>query len=140
MNSLRKVMTLIAYAIPSLGTAKHVVKQMSKTSCFRRSFNRQHGKQSQTLLNSERQHLYHNYCSLRKKLSRRTSLLVICKILRLILNTLTADDEYSLLKKGNLTQPTQMQLSKKKDFCQHFFCIFLNLDQILNIFKKIWAS
>lgn len=133
-------MTLIAYAIPSLGTAKHVVKQMSKTSCFRRSFNRQHGKQSQTLLNSERQHLYHNYCSLRKKLSRRTSLLVICKILRLILNTLTADDEYSLCKSENLPPQLKYNFLTNKKLFPNLLFHFWNLHQILKYFLFFVAS
>ena len=38
---------------------------------------------------------------------------VICKILRLFVKTLTADDKYSLPNGDNLTQPIQMQLSKK---------------------------
>ena len=53
-------MILIAYAFPKLRTAKKVVRQMSKKSRFRRPFDK-HGKRSQTLLKSERQHLYHFY-------------------------------------------------------------------------------
>ena len=46
------------------------------------------------------------------------------KILRLFVNTLTADDIYSLLNRGNLTQPIQMHLSQQqKDFYQ-LFCAF----------------
>ena len=37
------------------------------------------------------------------------------------LNTVTADDKYSLLKRDNLTQPIQMQLSKKTFFLK--FCL-----------------
>ena len=42
------------------------------------------------------------------------SLLVTHKSLSLFVNTLTADDKYSLLNKDNLAQPIQMQLSTKK--------------------------
>ena len=35
------------------------------------------------------------------------------KILIPFLSTLTADDKYSLLNRGNLTQPIQMHLSQK---------------------------
>ena len=94
---------------------------MSKKSCFRSPFNRQHGKWSQDPLKSARQHLYHIYWSLWWKLSWRKSLLVICKILGLFLNTLTAVDEYSLLYSNNLTKPIQMELFKKqKTVCQLF--------------------
>ena len=100
---------------------KDVKRHMSKKSCFRSPFNRQHGKWSQDPLKSARQHLYHIYWSLWWKLSWRKSLLVICKILGLFLNTLTAVDEYSLLYSNNLTKPIQMELFKKqKTVCQLF--------------------
>ena len=37
----------------------------------------------------------------------------MCKIFRLFVNTLTADDKYSVLNRGHLTQPIQMNLSPK---------------------------
>ena len=40
-------------------------------------------------------------------------MLVLCKILRLFLNTLTDDDKYSLLYRENLTQQIQTLLSQK---------------------------
>ena len=48
------------------------------------------------------------------KLSWEKSVLVICKILGLFVNTLTTDDKYSLLNRVNLTHPMQMELSKKQ--------------------------
>ena len=46
-------------------------------------------------------------------------MLVLCKILRLLVNTLTDDDRYSLLHRVNLTQPIQILLSqKRKTFSQ----------------------
>ena len=54
----------------------------------------------------------------------KKSLLVICKILGLFVNTLTADDKDSFLNRDNLTQPIQMQLSQKqKNFSQFFFAV-----------------
>ena len=50
------------------------------------------------------------------------SLLVIWKILRLVVNTFTADEEYSVLNKNNSRQPIHMQLSqKRKTFSWIFF-------------------
>ena len=44
---------------------------------------------------------------------------MICKILRLLVNTLTADDKYSLLNRGNLTEPIHILLfEKQKTFPQ----------------------
>ena len=48
------------------------------------------------------------------------SLLVLCKILRLFVNTLTADDKYSLLNRDNLTQPIQILVSQKQKFSSEF--------------------
>ena len=46
-------------------------------------------------------------------------MLVICKILGLFVNTLTVDENYSLLYRDNLTQPIQILLSQKpKTFSQ----------------------
>ena len=41
-------------------------------------------------------------------------MLVLSKILRLLVNTLTDDDKYSLLHRDNLTQPSQILLSQKE--------------------------
>ena len=52
------------------------------------------------------------------KFSWKKSLVVISKILGLFLNTLSANDKYSLLKRENSMQPIQTQLSdKQKVFC-----------------------
>ena len=41
-------------------------------------------------------------------------MLVLCKILRLFVNTVNDDDKYSLAYRDNLTQPIQIQLSQKQ--------------------------
>ena len=48
-------------------------------------------------------------------------MLVLCKILRVFVNTLTDDDKYSLLYRDNLMQPIQMLLSQKKETFSGFF-------------------
>ena len=52
-------------------------------------------------------------------------MLVLCKILRLFLNTLTDDDKYSLLYRDNLMQPIQILLSQKQKTLSQFFSAFL---------------
>ena len=55
----------------------------------------------------------------------RKSPLVICKILGLFVNTLTANDKYSLLNRHKLFQHLPMELSQKqKNIFQIIFCIF----------------
>ena len=48
-----------------------------------------------------------------------------CKISRLFPNALSAADKYSLLNRDNLTEPSQMQLSRKQKTFSEFFCAFL---------------
>ena len=53
------------------------------------------------------------------------SMLALCKILRLFVNTLTDDDKYSLLYRDNLKQPIQILLSQKQQTFSPFFSAFL---------------
>ena len=87
---------------------------MSKKSPLRSPFYKQHGICSQTLLPSAWQQLCHIYWSLWRKFSWKKTLLVICKILGLFVNTLILDDKCSFLNMENLIQSIQMQLSKKQ--------------------------
>ena len=52
-------------------------------------------------------------------------MLVLRKILRLLFNTLTDDDKYSLLYRDNLTQPIQILLSQKQKNFSELFSAFL---------------
>ena len=71
------------------------------------------------------QHLYHIYWSLWRLFIWKKSLLVIWKFLGRFLNTLDANDKYSVLIRHNLSQHLQMQLSQKeKAFSVLFFFFF----------------
>ena len=64
-------------------------------------------------------------------------MLVLCKILKVFVNTLTDDDKYSLLDRDNLTQPIQILLSqKKKTFSQFFSACFKSTLNFEDFFKK----
>ena len=52
-------------------------------------------------------------------------MLVLCKSLRLFVNTLTDDGKYSLLYRDNLMQPIQILLSQKQNAFSQFFSSFL---------------
>ena len=52
-------------------------------------------------------------------------MLVLCKILRLFVNTLSDKDKYCLLYKDNLTQPIQILLSQKQKTYSQLFSEFL---------------
>ena len=68
------------------------------------------------------------------QLSLKKSILLTCKILGLLLNTLVADEKYPVLNRENLTILIQMQLSKEqKTFSEFFFFFFFALlKSILN--------
>ena len=51
---------------------------------------------------------------------------MIHKILRPFVNTLTIDDKHYLLNRDNLTEPIQMQLSKKQKTFSKISFVFLN--------------
>ena len=125
MNILKKKMTLIAKVFPKLRSPENKVTSISISSRFKGSFRKQHRKRAKTLLKFAWQNLYHVYWLLRRQLTCKKSLLVICKISRLIPNTLSADGKYSLFNRDTLTQPIQMEVSRKEktfsEFCPHFW-------------------
>ena len=50
---------------------------------------------------------------------------MVCKVLKLFVNALTARDKYSLRNRDNLTQPIQRELSQKQESFSGFFFAFL---------------
>ena len=63
-------------------------------------------------------------------------MLVLCKILRLFVNTLTADDKYFLVNRGNLTPPIKILLSQKEKNLSPFFSSFLKSTLNFKRFQK----
>ena len=64
------------------------------------------------------------------------SALVLSEILRLFVNTLTADDKYSSKNIQNLPQQFQTQLSQKQNTFSWFFLGFLKCAWTLEHFQK----
>ena len=62
-------------------------------------------------------------------------MLVLCKMLRLLVNRSIPDDKCSLLNRDNLTQPIQIVLSQKQKTVSQFFFAFsksaLNFEHFL---------
>ena len=69
-----------------------------------------------------------------KVIPLKKSLLLIHKILRLFLNTLTVDENYYLLIRDNIAETLQIELSEKQKTFFEFFLAFLK--SILN-FKHL---
>ena len=61
---------------------------------------------------------------------------MICKISTLFPNTLCADGKYSVLNRDNLTQPIQMQVSRKQKTFSAFFSTFLESSLNFEHFEK----
>ena len=70
------------------------------------------------------------------KWSWKKPLLLICKILGLFANTLTAEDKYSFFNKDSLTQPIQMQLSKNQKTFFELLSEFLKSRSNVEHFEK----
>ena len=125
----------MAEVFPKLRSPQNKVRSMSIKSRVKGSFKKQHGKCAQTLFQFAWQNIYHIYWSLWRQLTFKKFLLVLSKISRLFSNKLSADAKYSLLNRDNLTQPSHMQLSKKKTFSE-FFSAFLKSSLIFEHFEK----
>ena len=85
-------------------------------------------KRAKTLFKSDRELLCQIPQFLGTQFSWKSSLLVICKILELFLNTLTAGDKYSLQNRANLLQHFQMQLSQKRKNFSNFLILNLEIE------------
>ena len=97
-------------------------------------------------------HFYHIYWSLWRQLSLKKSILVVCKILRLFVNTSTAYDKSSVLNREYFMQLINMQLSQKQITFSELFSAFLksilNFEHIqtkmmaimANVFQKLRTS
>ena len=109
---------------------------MSTKSFFRGRFAKQHGKRAQALLKFVSEQLYHIHRSLLKKFTSKKSLLLTCKILGLLVNTLAADEKYLVLHRDNLTIPIQMQLSQKQKTFSQLFAAFLKFKLNFKYFEK----
>ena len=59
-----------------------------------------------------------------KVIELQKSLLERWKFFRPFLNTLTADDKYSLISRDNLMETIQMHLSQIQKICSQFFSAF----------------
>ena len=115
------------FCISEFTDSENVVRETSKKSSFRGPFDKQYGKRAKTLSKSVTQHLYHIHWSLPSQVSWKKSLLLKCKILVLLVNTLAPDEKYSVLNRDILTIPIQMELSQKQKSFSQFFNAFLKI-------------
>ena len=113
MAIFRKKMTPTACLFLRLRAAKIVVRYVCKESRFRLPFQKEQCWRVLTRFKFERQHLYHIYWSTGRPFSCKKSLLVLCKSLRLFVNTMRAVYKCSLPHRDNLMEPIHKELSEK---------------------------
>ena len=63
-------------------------------------------------------------------------MLVLCKLLRSFVKTLTDDEKYGLLYRDNFTQPIQILLSQKQKTFSDLFTSFLKYTLNFTHFRK----
>ena len=83
--------------------------------------------ESQKLLQSAQKYFYVTFSSFWAKLCQKKSFLVRSEILRLLVNTLTANYQYSRSNRENLPPLIQMQLTEKPKTFVNFLLHFCNL-------------
>ena len=109
---------------------------MSKNSSSIGCFDKQYGKRTQALLKSASRPLFHIHWSLSRKLCSKNTLLLACRILGLLVNTLAGDEKYPVLIRENLTILIQMELAQKEITVSQFFAVFLKSRLIFEYFWK----
>ena len=113
LNSLKKKLILIATLFEKLDTVKDLVRSLFQKDRLRNPFDSQHIKGSQTLVKSVSEHFYQIFLILSETMIWKISPLVICSILGVFRNRLTANYKYPVRDCGNLLSPIQMQLFLK---------------------------
>ena len=106
-------MSILAQLFQKLWTSKEVVTKTSKRSCFWRPCGNQHVNRFQTLPKSARHHYSAIFPCICDIFSWKKSALVWSEILRLFVNTLTADNKYSRYNVHKFEQQAQSPFSQK---------------------------
>ena len=127
---------LLPSIFSKLPNVKRTVTPMFKYHRLIAPFYRQHVKRSKTLVKCPWEYFYKTRLLLWSKLTWETSLLLIFELLRVFIETLTADHRYSLSYIWNLQVLHQMQLSKNLKTFSHFFCPFLKSSSKFEHFQK----
>ena len=109
---------------------------MSKKSCFRGCFDKEYSKCAQAMSKSGPQHFNQIHCSLARILSSKKSLLLTCRIVGLLVNTLATNEKCVVFNRDKLTIPIQMQFSEKQKYFAHLFAEFLKSSLNFENFEK----
>ena len=129
-------MIVIANLFLKLQTVKELVRPRSKKRRLRRTFHIQHDKVCKERMKSAWKNFYHIFSSLCEKLIWKIYPLVICEILGVSGETLTAKQKYPVWDFENLTSPIQMELSEERKHFGQLFVQFLESTSNFKHFEK----
>ena len=110
-NISKKKKIVIANVFPKLTTVQDLVRPLTKKRRVRTSFDSQHVRVSQTLVKSSWEHFYHLFPSLWEEMTWKISPRLKFEIIRVFVNTWSADYNYPVPDSENLPLLLQMQLS-----------------------------
>ena len=119
---------------------REVVTETSRRAYFRTPFGNQRVNGFQTPLKVATHNYYPFFPWISGKLSWKKTVLLWLNILRLFVNTLTADDKYSCRNKQNFLQQLQTLLSEKRKTFSGFFIEILKCVWNLQHFEKKYES
>ena len=122
--------------MPKLLFRKEVATETSTRSFFRTLFGNQRVNGFKTPLKVATHHYHPFFPWISGKLTWKKTALLWLKILRMFVNTLTADDKYSCRNMQNFLQQLQTLLSEKRRTFSGFFIPFLKCASNLEHFEK----
>ena len=129
-------MSVLAWLFPKLLFPKEVATETSRRCLLGTPFGNQCVNGFQTPLKVARHHYYPFFPWISGKLSWQKTALLWLKILRLFVNTLTADDKYSCHNMQNFLQQLQTLLSQKRKTLSGFFIAYLKCSWNSEHFEK----
>ena len=135
-NILKKRMSFLAQLFPKLLFRKEVATETSRRSCFRTPFSIQRVNWFKTPLKVATHHYCPFFPWILGKLSWKKTALLRLKILRLFVNTLTADDKDCCRNMQNFLQQLQTPFSQKQKTLSGFFIAFLKFAWNSEHFEK----
>ena len=111
LNIFKKKKIVIANVFAKLATVQGLITPLTIQRCLKTSFDSQHVKRFQTLVNSSWAHFYHIFSLLWGEIIWKTSPGLKFDIIGLFVNTWTADYKYPVPDFENLPFPIQIQFS-----------------------------
>ena len=135
----KKNLKLIVYVFSKLFPSINRITWECSRPCFITPFGSQRVNESRRLQKSAREHFSAIFSSFWYRQSKKTSLLVRSEILGLFVSPLTADSVLTIIWGIYRNQFKCIYLNNQKPLLDGLL-YFENLNKILSIFKKTWAS